>query len=296
MVDVRGCQPSKFAQIRRVREEGIVSLKKSINTSGLIAGTLITVMANSDSPYVVLDDEMKKEEEKYKVVMGENYAKDIRHGKWVVVDGMHRVRALQQLWDEKKLGHPYVSAQVLQPKTSDQICMVLAYAENMKLTHVVTMTVADHLSRIFKSIECMREYKLPNPDKESAVAAFVDYELSKPTSSTRAYVAMALKLSPDAREMIELDSKSSDPKFTFNVLYKNLKLYSLSHPVQVAVLNYIKRWHQKKDKEWEEEVKKKEEEHQAKIRAKEQSQSRRGRKKPDPVEKEKTAETEASIQ
>jgi len=282
LVDARKCAPSRFAQIRAVREQGVAELSASILQHGLSSQNLITIQANADAPKVNLDQAEEKKEKELLELVSDVFAKTYQRGNWEVVDGMHRVRAIQQLFERGALKHPFVCAQLLKPDTSAHVCIMLAYSENMKLIHIVPMTLADHLSLVDTGRECMKKQRMPGGDIVNKVAEFIEPPSKQKkaviNSNTRRYVSLALNLCEEARELIRADSTSANPMYTVNVLTKHMNIASIStaskrdpeakkkmhERIQVAILNHIRRWYSRKDAE-EEETRK---EHETKKRTK----------------------------
>ena len=216
-----------------------------MRTEGYMQSYLITVVANSNDsqPSQSQDHEIQLKR------VSDGYASTFLQGKWWVVDGMHRVQALQQLFIENKIHHPFVSACILKPETPDDKLIQIAYNDNKSQDYRAPTTCADEISRIKVLMQVLAKEGATMSATILARRADGIADGNPTSSTTRAWAGLAMTIGDQAFQIIKEDSAKEDQSlFSRNLLLDYLRLSVFTHQQQVALLKYVQRWYERYNK------------------------------------------------
>ena len=239
IIDVRYCSP--VANIRAVREVGVEQIKLSIRMHGILPSSSITVIQNQDASAIppplsdVLATYCAKEQQAQKPAYMAAH--------WLVIDGMHRVTALRQMYEAEQVPTPFIKAQVLHSNIPESDIVNIAYAENTKNASHVFISLEDELARVACAVDIMRKANMDASKLKSATAIskYMSQHLAATQSENtlRVYAMLYVNLCSDARRYLAVDANTSktseDCKFSKNMMY-GTSLHTESEVIQKTVM------------------------------------------------------------
>lgn len=235
-IDARSCVA--YAKIRPVRQAGVEMVKESIMRCGWTNNSMITCV-----PDVDYQGEAKSFEEEKQLLqlLPECDRKVYRHGRWKLVDGLHRCIAVSELFRSGKLQHPFIPVVVMSPTMLLYEAQALSFAENCANSEFVYMSVSDNLSVMRCAKQQLQEMGVPDNDSAVADRAAEMSNLKCKGKSIRPYAALESKLCAEAKELLQQDaeqhSREEQCVFSKNNLYMpSPPVYQQAAQVQVAVM------------------------------------------------------------
>jgi hypothetical protein len=169
--------------------------------------------------------------------------------------------AVQELYKDKHLHHPFIRATILKHSTPPTVRLAIAYGTNVTTGIHVKMTLYDELHRIRSFINAAAKDKLfiekTQQTNASYISQLIDKEnakggtqlghkgKNKNDSQTRHYVSLFLAIGKYNSVMNQLkdDALNEKPRLSFNSFSKFWKLGSVAKvPTERVVMNCIVRY------------------------------------------------------